>query len=492
MEVMTMVKTTFLTALVLSGLCLCPMTELCIADAAGQFEQAETHRRNGDYQQAEKIFETIITNYPGTEEALRSQRGVVIVCILTQRSYDAEDALKKLTSDFATYPEPNDVAQALFDIARQYEWSAKYKDANKVYQQILDEQPQSWYVNRADLAVVRTSILHLITLGKDEEVASATDKLATDFAGHADLPQTIFDIAKRYEWSKQYEQANDLYLHFVQAYPDSAAAGEVPLTVLRTNIVSLIAAGKEAEAQAAIDRLVVDFSNHPDLPEALDNIAHKYEWTGRYERARSLYRHIARQYPDSSYAGTARLEDLKVNVLQLIETGKDNKAQAALDKLAVDFKDYRSLASAVSRIAEQYQIIALRMDNEGIGSVEEAGYCLSKAITIWERVINDYEDSVVVPQSCCYAGDCYRKLGEYAKSAECYQKVADYYPGNSMAWHALFMVGRNYEEMKKAGTVSEAEADAEIKAAYEQLLEKYPACKAAEGAKNWLNRHNSK
>ncbi|MHC4739351.1 MAG: tetratricopeptide repeat protein [Planctomycetota bacterium] len=485
-----MAKKTFLTALFLSGLLLCSMTEVCTADAAGQFEQAETHRRNGDYQQAEKIFKIIIGNYPGTEEALRSQRGLVIVYILTQRSYDAEAALNKLTTDFASYHEPNDVAQALFDIARQYEWSAKYKDANKVYQQILDEQPQSWYVNRADLGTVRTNILHLVSIGKDAEAASATDKLAADFGGHADLPQATFDIAKRYEWSQQYEQANDLYLQFVQAYPDSPAAGEVPLTVRRLHIRSLLESGQEAEAQAAIEKLISDYNDHPALPGLLDNIAHKYEWTGRYELARSLYQQISQQYPDSTYAGTARLEASKVHVLQLIEAGKDNEVQTALDKLTVDFEGYRSLASAVSRIAEQYQIIALRKENEGTASGEETGKYLSKAITIWERVINNYRDTIVVPQSCCYAGDCYRMLGEYEKSAECYQKVADYYPGNKMAWHALFMVARNYEDMKKAGTVLEAEADGKIKAAYERLLEKYPACKAAEAAKMWLNNNN--
>ncbi len=487
-----MAKTTILTAMVLSGLLLCSMTEVCTADATWHLEQAETYRRNGDYQQADAIFETIITNYPGTEVALRSQKGLVIVYIQTQRIYDAEAALKKLTADFATYPEPNDVAQALFGIARQYEWSAKYKDANKVYQQILDEQPQSWYVNRADLGAERTNIQYLITIGKDEKAASATDKLAVDFAGHADLPQTIFDIAKRYEWSHKYEQANELYLHFVRAYPDSPAAGKVPLTLLRTNIESLIAAGKETEAQGAIEKLISDYSKHPDLPGALEKIARKYEWTGRYERARSLYQQIAEQYPDSSYAGTARLEDLKVNILQLIEAGNDKAAQAGLDKLAADFKDSRSLALAVSRIAEQYQIIALRKENEGTASSEETGDYLSKAITIWERVINEYQDKVVVPQSCCYAGDCYRKLGEYEKSAECYRKVADYYPGNSKAWHALFMVGRNYEDLEKSGAISKSEAYVEIKAAYEQVIEKYPDCKAAKASKNWLNRHNSK
>ncbi len=88
------------------------------------------------------------------------------------------------------------------------------------------------------------------------------------------------------------------------------------------------------------------------------------------------------------------------------------------------------------------------------------------------------------------AGQAYRKLGQYGKSAACYQRIADNYPESRLAGHSLFMVGRNYEELKKAGAVSESEADAKTKAAYEQLLEDYPDCKAAAIARRWLTNNS--
>jgi len=486
-----MTKKTFLATLILLSLQLSVMTGLCFADVSALLEQAETYKTNDDYLQAEEIYRTIVKDFPATADALQAQKELVILYNKIEMNTYSKAALDKLTADFATYSEPNDVAQALFDIARQYEWSAKYKEANKVFQQILDEQAQSWYVNRANLAVVRTNIMHLIELGKEQEAQAAFDKLPVDFAGHEDLPQTIYDIGKRYEWSHKYEQANKIYLQLVQKYPGSPWAGKVPLTVPRTNIVSLITEGKDVEAQAAIDKLVVDFSNHPDLPEALDNIAHRYEWTGKYEKAQSMYQQIAQQYPDTTYAGAAPLEISKVNILSLIDSAKDSEAQTALDSLTVDFKDSRILAVAVSRIAEQYQFKAQQLENDGTAKTEDIRDCLSKAIAIWEKVINDNKDVVVVPQACSYSGDCYRKLGEYEKSAACYQKIVDDYPGNSMAWHALFMVGRNYEDLGRLGLVPESEADTKIKAAYEQLVEKYPDCKAAEATKDWLDRNTS-
>jgi hypothetical protein len=59
-------------------------------------------------------------------------------------------------------------------------------------------------------------------------------------------------------------------------------------------------------------------------------------------------------------------------------------------------------------------------------------------------------------------------------------------PGYGMAWNALYQIARNYQQFKETGSLTEAQADAEIKAAYEQLLEKYPACKAARVAHRWL------
>lgn len=488
-----MVKKTLLAALVLLGLQFCETTSVCFADAAAQLLQADTYKDNGDYLQAEELYTTIIKEYPGTEEALMSQRGLALLCILKKKSIDAQAAIDKLTADFADYPEQNTVARAFFDIARQYEWSTKYKEANKIYQLIMDEYSGSWYINRANLAVVRTNIMYLIEWGQYQKAQEAIVKLIADFPGHMDLPEAIYSFGKRYEWSNEYDKANNTYLQLVQQYPDSHWASQVPLSIPSTNIMSLIESGNETEAQTAIDGLLSSFSSNPDLPSTLDNIAHEYVRRGKYEEAKSLYQQIIQQYPaDSVHAGTAQLESSKLDVFLLIEAGKDIEAQTALDKFTEDFNDHSRLASGVAHIAEQYQIKASRLENEGTANAEEIRACLLKAISIWDKVINEYDNRVVVPQSCCEVGNYYRKLGEYKKSAEYYQKVADEYPGDRMAWHALFMVGRNYEDLGKLGLIPQSEADTKIKAAYQRLIEKYPYSKAAKAARSWLNHHNSK
>jgi TolA-binding protein len=111
---------------------------------------------------------------------------------------------------------------------------------------------------------------------------------------------------------------------------------------------------------------------------------------------------------------------------------------------------------------------------------------------IFERVAREFPGTTPVPKACRSAGDCYRKLGEYEESIRCYKKVVDDYPDFETAWNALFQIGRNYEDLKKSGAIAKSEVDAKIKAAYEQLLEKYPSCPGARHARRWLSRYNSK
>lgn len=489
-----MVKKSLLAILVLAGLWFCQMTGVCFADASGDYEQAEGHRINGDYFEAEQVYKTIVEASAATKESLFAQRGLALLYILTQRSFDAEEAIDKLTTDFVEYSEPNDVAQALFDIARQYEWSAKYEEAKNVFARITQHHANSWYVTRTDLAVPRTHIMGLIASGKYEEAQTAVNKLMANsgFHKHMDFPETLYSIGKRYEWSHKYEEAMVYYMKLMQQYPDSPAAGKVPLNARRTAISFLIESGNEVQTEAEINKLTADFSGQPALPGILYDVAEKYEWSFKFGKARSLYQRVIQQYPDSPQVDNARLGVAKTDILLLISSGEDAAALTAINKLIVDFSEHPGLAIGVSWIGEQYQIKAARLETEGSAGAGQVRDCTSKAIAIWKKVINQLQDPIAVPEACHYVGDCYRKLGKYLKSAEYYQKVVDDYPGYRIAWHCLFMVGRNYEDLKKAGTVSESEADAKIKVAYEQVIEKYPDCKAATAAQSWLDRNNSK
>jgi len=297
--------------------------------------------------------------------------------------------------------------------------------------------------------------------------------------------------ADAYKHNRSYEQAEAIYLGVIANYPGSDAA----LKAQKDLIAVYISAEKNGKARAALNKLIADFSANPDLPAALCDVATRYQfftstgqrqWSDRYEAVKTIYQYLKQRYPNNSYAAQIRLDVPRYQILSYAKAGDYSKTIAAIDSLIADFSGNSDLPCVVSLAAEEYYFKGLRLEAEDLSSQAEDSF--QKAATIFEMVISGFSDPVWTPRVCCWAGDCYRRLGEYEKSIDCYQKTVDDYPEQSLAGHALFMVGRNYESMKKSGLISKSAADLEIRAVYEQLLETYPTCKAAKAAKRWLSR----
>jgi len=539
---------------------------ICFADLAEQYEQAEAYRENKDYLQAKDAYKTIIRDYPGTEEALMSQRGLVIVYTLTKKDTDAKTAFDKLLSDFGDYPDKNIIARAIFDVARYYEWSVKYKEANNAFGLILDEYPTSWFVNRANIAVIRTNIMGLIASGKYDEAQAVINELFSDeeFASHTDLSSTLYSLAKRYEWSGKYPEAKSTYQQIIEQYPDSSFAGSATFDIPRMNVLSLFASSDTTAAYEALDNFIADFDAKPDLPAALYGIGETCRAFKKYEDANSIYEQLVQRYPESSYAGKAELEISEMAALSLIETedkaaaesavneitedfndqsglpaslyniaerydlsrkfkdannvyrqiveehpdspeaakarlglaklsiiflirsGDDETAQTALDNIIADFNDRPELPTAVFMVGEQFYFKAFEDPNKYLTAKSEE--YLGKAQATWERIITELPVSLPDTAHAYYfTAVCHRKMAQYDKAIAYYQYVADNWPAYEYAWSALFISGRIYEQMIESGIMPKSEASPKIKDVYERLLKEYPTCKGAKHARYWLD-----
>ena len=377
----------------------------------------------------------------------------------------------------------------LYAAARKYEKSMQYEQARNLYQKVIADEPDTEWALKAQKR------LAYILIEQNAEAQPEIDKLIENFAGHPGLPKALWNIAQRYEYSRRYyQQAGDVYNLVIEIAPDSPYADTAKLDIAKVNILALVDAAKEAEAAAAIDKLVADFTGHSYLPAALHGIARRYEELSRYEKALSVYQRIIDGWPDSSYAGKAKLDVAKEDVLLLIESGRDDTVWIAFEKLIADFNGHPGLPQAVYRIGKGYYNEAFRYENDGLD--EQARDHFAKAIGVWQRGIQALPGSAADAEYTAltygFLGYCYNRLGDYEKAVEHYQTVVDNWPNYKYAWHALFMVGRNFEGLKKSGLMSELEADTMTKAAYEQLLKKYPGCEAAEYARYWISHYNFK
>jgi tetratricopeptide (TPR) repeat protein len=377
--------------------------------------------------------------------------------------------------------------EAQLEQAEQYLDHGQYEQAKAVYKTIIKDSPGSDDALRAEEGLI---VLYVVR-NKDPKARSAFQRLLTEFSGYSGLAEAIDHVGDAYREVGKYEEAVEKYRYVVDNFPGTERAmlsqiGLVKLHLLRED---------EAAAQAATARLIADFEDRDfvkgqEFPNVLYEIAKEFQRVEGYSQARDLYQRIVQQYSQSHHAKRARFDIETLDVFALGDVANDADVNMAVDSFVAKFSDDPYLPTAVYKIAVEYHMRAYWLVNKDL--MEQAEGCFRKAALVFERVTYEFPAASDVPKALRSAGDCYQKLGRYAESTRCFQKVVDYYPDFETAWNVLFQIGRNYEDLKESGAFARSEADTKIKAVYEQVLEKYPSSPGARHARRWLSRRNSK
>ncbi len=375
------------------------MTSICFADAVAQISKADKCMKDGRCGEAEKIYKAVLQSEGKSDSALKAQRKLVTLYIHTENAKEAE---------------------------------------------------------------------------------AGFDKMLADYAGSPQLAEEIYWVGRGYRVAEDYGKAASLYQQVIQQYPDSPFANRSRINIQNMEVWSLIKTGQFEQAKTQFGQMVKDFSSESYLPEAMFWTARKFRQANQYEEAVNIYTQIIQKYPTDGFANKAVVELSNCVIQQLIEKGKHEGAIAAIGKMFADNANNPQVLSVASRIAELYQVKSREFDKQGNSA--ESQTSLARAAAIWEMIISKAPSSSNAEEAYGLLGNYYYQAGNYSKSVQCYEKIAE------SDWNVQFMIGRNYEAMKKAGTMPGAEADSKTKAAYEQLLAKYPDCQAAKHARKWLGR----
>ena len=414
-------------------------------------EIAKLYRLVGERDDSLQHHQYVIDNWPSHAYSMWSLRDVAILNIALGNLDDAQAALDKVVADF-----PNHVYIALVvrQIASHHRKFQNYEKAKELYQYVIDHWPEQedyarWSqmdIKEIDLvlsneAATQSEIAAKVDLAMSsiadddmETAEAAINELLTNYPQDPHIATPLFDIAEQCRQFNKYGKARQLYQHVIDTWPQHASARWSQSGVA----VCHIGLGNMQAAEAATNKLLADFPENKRMANCLYDIANQYNRSGQYEKAKQFYQNVLDNWPESMYARWSKISLARSN----ISLGQMNTAEAVIDELVAELDgDFPGDSDLSAGIAEGY-----------------------------------YD-----------AGDCYRKLGKYGKSIECYQKVVDRCPEYEYAWNALFMVGRNLENLKESRAIPKSEADSVIEAAYKQLVEKYPDCPAAEIASRWLS-----
>ena len=188
---------------------------------------------------------------------------------------------------------------------------------------------------------------------------------------------TLFNIAKRYDKAKKFEEAKSVCQLILQRHPDSPYVSNAQIYISKRDILSLIESKKYTEIQPALDKLIADFGSHPDLPEALYAIAGGYSNAKKFKGAEDVYKQLIEMFPDNTYAEKARFRAPKIHIFYLIASGKYDEVQADIDKFVADFLDNPDVPGIIYWFAKELEL------------AKE----YQKAKSIYQKVAFDYPDN---------------------------------------------------------------------------------------------------
>ena len=453
------------------------------ADAASDLVQAETYVKSGLFSQAEQLCISIAQNNPGSDYALKAAGKLAAVSIMTQRMPQADAQVDSLINSFHNNAE---LPAILYGITLRYKTVREYQRAEDLAQRICQEFGGSEQAQRIQLDLGREQALKLIADGKFAQAEEAANTIAANAGSNPGMPAALFKIARQFKEAGRNDEAVRMYQKITQDYPNSEFGGRARMAIDKLNIWNLIKTGDVNSVQAALERLINDYGNEDDLPHTVRGIAFQFEENGYYQQAKALYQKVKTDYAGDRVAAMATVDLKKCDVRAMIGTASHSVVMQKVNEFMAEFAGNWYLPKAVYQIGTEYYNRALKLG--GHSSAGQAAEFYRNAADIWEMVINQLPDSSYTLEACNYAAICYEKLGEYNKANECYKRVIDNYPGYRMRWNMIYKTGRNYERMKKAGTVSVEQADSRTRAMYEKLLAEYPDCKAADYARNWLER----
>jgi tetratricopeptide (TPR) repeat protein len=436
---------------------------------------ADHYRSSKKYEEARRLYQYVVDSWPQAEYAIWSQKSLVISYIQFIDDPNADTAIEKLLANFSEHKQK---ANAVKMLADECSLLKRYRKARRLYQYFVENFPDNKLAIWAQQGVAISNI----KLRDDDAARDAVEKLLTDFSEHKDIAKAVNKAADHYRWSRKFEKAKQLYQYVVDNWPQA----EYAIWSQKSLAVSNMRLGDDPNADAAIEKLLADYSEHKQIANAVNMLADEFTMLNRFDKAFELYQYVIDHRPEDKYAKQSEMEIAKTNVLSLIKSGDDAAAQQALDSLIADFNDNPALPEAIFVIGEQYYNWAFQCEKAGLSAKAKDKF--QKAIEVWEIIIQKLAPSGTTADTYYFSAACYSSLDHHEQAIEYYQKVVSDWPDYERAWNAQFMIARCFDILARSGSITKADAAPIIRQACDKLIINYPDCMAIGAARNLFKR----
>ena len=478
-------------------------TEPAHRTLADEMALAETYQEQGQYAEAEQIYQDIIEQYPLTDYDLKATTQLAILYINSDRPADANSAVEELKNNFVEHPE---LTSSLVDISTTYRESDRYDEAVSLCEYILKNRPQDDKFIWAQVNLVLSKISQ-----KDEKAAQAAfDQLLSEYSNNEQIFEAICEIALVYfceqdradktvelfeyamdnwpehVWTNENEEIEQKIifadscvetgreqkaLAVYQELLDKQPEGNQAVWLIEAYESLRISLGQDPNVQPIIDKFITEYLYEGNAPVELYGIGTSYELAGAKDKAYAVYQAILDNW--SGMKDKIRVSELLI--LSEIALYDDPNVTEELDELIADFIDHPDLPDVILEIGGAYYRQGRLRAAEGDTEREKAFY--RDAISIYERLNKEFADSEEAPTAFFRLGVLYaQELGEYQKGIDCFEAAVKNRPDYKFGGTAHSLIARYYKKLRDSGAISEAEANTRIKKEYQAVVENWPDC----------------
>jgi tetratricopeptide (TPR) repeat protein len=238
------------------------------------------------------------------------------------------------------------------------------------------------------------------------------------FSRQPTLPKEVYQVGDQYAKARNYDKAAALYRDVIANWPGT----EYEMWARTGNVRIDILAGDQTAVEPAVDALIADFNNQPELANAVFQIGEEYyniasadankcntPESGEYlSKAEDIWEKIIVHCPDSQSIGLKHAYYFSAVCYRRL--GQYDNALAYYQTVVDNWPDYHFAWSAQYLIGSCYE----NLKTSGAVPESEASLKIEQA---YKAVVEKYPDSALAASACMKLSDLNLKRGQRLDAA---------------------------------------------------------------------------
>ena len=328
-----------------------------------------------NYAKARQYFNYLLANWPESQQRIWARRDLIEMEV-EAGNYDQADSL---IADFLTVFRGHKQADGvLMNIAEEYEDLGEHARTEEICYQVISGWPGSKKAVGAQTKIAKMAI----NQQEFDKVRTAVDNLLMlpEYCRSEWITGPLLDITWQYRRANKPEECERIYNYIVANWPEPGYTG---CTQKAAVVIANIGLGRDAQADALLERLIVDSNALTGLSRAVFQVGEQYYNEGDLVKAIAVWERIITELPESTT--TAQAYDFIGDGYRRL--GEYEMAIEYYTIVVEDWPDYTYASLAQFRIGRCYK----HLRNAGVIPEDKANTLIKDA---YMRVLENYPDSL--------------------------------------------------------------------------------------------------